>query len=137
MQARRVNGSGCRVRGSVFLAVAFLAGLALAGCGSSTPPKAASPVGCGTTRTAANSPVEIMVERGQVACSTALTVERNYATAIRDGKAAGNGGGAPVAVDGWTCQGFTTPEVIKTGKTSKCVKGSTELLAILDLSSSS
>jgi hypothetical protein len=136
MQARRINGSGCRVRGGVVLAAAVLTGVGLAGCGSS-PPKAAGPVRCGTTRTAANSPVEIMVQRGSVACSTALAVERNYAAAIRDGKAAGNGGGSPVTVDGWTCQGFTTPVVLKTGETSKCIKDSTELLAVLDIPASS
>jgi hypothetical protein len=133
MHARRIDTSGCRV----FLVAAFLTGLALAGCGSSSPPKAAGPVRCGTTRTAANSPVEIMVQRGSVACSTALTVERDYATAIRDGKATGNGGGSPVSVNGWICQGFATPVVLKTGETSKCVRASTELLAILDIPASS
>ncbi len=47
------------------------------------------------------------------------------------GKAPGNGGGGPVTVNGWTCQGFPTPELLKTGKTSKCVKAGIEILAVL------
>jgi hypothetical protein len=34
-------------------------------------------------------------------------------------------------VRGWTCQGFTTPVVLKTGQASKCVQGSKEILAVL------
>jgi hypothetical protein len=94
-------------------------------------------VRCGTSRTAANTPVFIDVTSGHVACSTALTVEHDYAQAIRDGHAVGNGGGGPVPVHGWICQGFSTPQVLKTGRTSKCVKGSTELVAILDVAGSS
>jgi hypothetical protein len=36
-----------------------------------------------------------------------------------------------VSVSGWTCEGFPTPEVLKTGDASKCVKGTTEILATL------
>jgi len=112
------------------LAAALLA--ATVGCSSS--PKAAgsaSATPCGTTRTAANVPVNIQVMRGQVACSTAMTVERDYAKAVADGKAPGNGGGGPVRILGWTCQGFPTPVVLKTGQASKCIQGSEEILAIL------
>lgn len=105
---------------------------AVTGCGSS-PGKTDSTaaVSCGTTRTAANVPVHIQVVRGQVACATALQVERAYASAIESGDVPGTGGGAPVKVQGWTCQGFATPVVLKTGDASKCVKDSTEILAVL------
>ena len=111
----------------------------LAGCGS---PGASSTTGkttgaasdltaCGTTKTAANVPVNIQIARGQVPCSVALAVERDYAKAILSGQVPGTGGGAPVHVQGWTCQGFTTPVVLRTGQASKCVDGSKEILAIL------
>jgi hypothetical protein len=83
------------------------------------------------TRTAANVPVNIQVEHGQVSCATALTVERDYAKVVSAGKAPGNGGGGPVHILGWTCVGFPTPVVLKTGQASKCVQGGVEILAIL------
>ncbi len=86
---------------------------------------------CGTTRTAANVPVNIEVAKGQVSCSMALAVEREYAKAILSGQVPGTGGGAPVHVQGWTCQGFTTPVVLRTGQASRCVDGGSEILAIL------
>ena len=86
---------------------------------------------CGQTKTAAQVPVNIEVARGQVPCATALSVMRAYATAIQQGKAPGNGGGGPLRVRGWTCQGFDTPTVLSTGNASKCVKGATEILAVL------
>jgi hypothetical protein len=121
------------------IAVAALLTMA-AGCGSPTSkPSAAGKrsatstraTSCGTTRTAANVPVHIQIARGQVSCATALTVERDYAAAILSGKVPGTGGGAPVHVQGWVCQGFATPVVLKTGQASKCVQGSSEILAIL------
>jgi hypothetical protein len=119
------------------ITVATLLTLA-AGCGSPAPKPApkrsATPAGatsCGTTRTAANVPVHIQIARGQVSCAIALTVERDYAKAILSGKVPGTGGGAPVHVQGWVCQGFATPVVLKTGQASKCVQGSSEILAIL------
>jgi hypothetical protein len=36
-----------------------------------------------------------------------------------------------VIVDGWTCQGFPTPELLKTGEASKCARHGTEIIAIL------
>jgi hypothetical protein len=86
---------------------------------------------CGMTKTAANVPVSIQIAHGKVSCATALAVERDYAKAIASGQVAGTGGGAPVHVQGWTCQGFATPVVLKTGQASKCVNGGTEILAIL------
>ncbi len=135
MRAGQIGSSGWRLWIAVLAATAILPAVALTGCGG-TAHGAASPVACGKSRTAANTPVEIEVLRGQVACSVALHVESAYTEAIRTGKAAGNGGGAPVSVSGWTCQGFATPVVDRTGETSKCVKGGTELLAILDLPAS-
>jgi hypothetical protein len=105
--------------------------LALAGCGSATKPTAATIQDCGTGRTAANVPVEIEVYRGQVACSAALQIEASYAKAIVQGRAPGNGGGGPVSVSGWTCQGLATPQLLKTGETSKCAKGGREIVAVL------
>jgi len=86
---------------------------------------------CGTTKTAANVPVRIHVQHGRVSCKTAMSIERDYASAISAGREPGNGGGGPVSVHGWTCQGFATPVVLRTGNASKCVKGSAEILAIL------
>jgi hypothetical protein len=110
-------------------ALAVLSALALAGCraGQST----ASVQNCGTGKTAANVPVEIEVDRGQVSCQTAMQVEAGYAEAIAKGLAPGNGGGGPVRVSGWTCQGLDTPQMLKTGETSKCVKDSLQIVAIL------
>ena len=131
----RLTAPACGVAAAAIL-------LAVAGCGSPATSSAA-PAGsgttgsatgmtvCGTTRTAANVPVHIQVARGQVSCATALKVERDYAKAIVSGDVPGTGGGAPVHVQGWTCQGFTTPVVLKTGQASKCVQGGNEILAIL------
>jgi hypothetical protein len=119
------------------LALAAAALAVTAGCSSpaSAPvkPKSAKATAtmCGTTRTAANVPVNIQVKHGQVACRTALKVERAYAAAIIAGKAPGSGGGGPVHVNGWTCEGFTTPVVLQTGQASKCVRDGSEILAIL------
>jgi hypothetical protein len=99
------------------------------GCGGH--PAAPRPVACGTTRTAAHVPVRIEIRSGQVSCQTALRVERAYAQAVAAGRAPGNGGGGPVRVGGWTCEGFATPVVLRTGKASKCVQGASEILAIL------
>jgi hypothetical protein len=136
----RVPASERLIAPACGLAVATLLVLLVTGCGShaSIPSGGASPkdtsaamAACGETKTAANVPVDIQIARGQVSCSVALTVERAYAKAILSGKVPGTGGGAPVHVKGWTCQGFTTPVVLKTGKASRCVQGSTEILAIL------
>ena len=104
----------------------------LAGCG--TPGAASAPGAaqtCGTTRTGANVPVIVTIDRGSVSCATALRVENSYAAVVRTGQIRGTGGGAPVTVSGWTCQGFPTPEVLKTGNTSVCRAGAAEVLAVL------
>jgi hypothetical protein len=123
----RLTAPACGIAASAALLAA-----AVAGCGS--PASSAASTGatvCGTTRTAANVPVHIQVAHGQVSCPTALAVERDYAKAISSGQVPGTGGGAPVRVHGWTCQGFTTPVVLKTGQASKCVQGGNEILAVL------
>jgi hypothetical protein len=103
----------------------------LAGC-SSAPAAGAGPgASCGTTRTAANVPVIIKVTRGIVNCGTALQVENEYAAMIRAGQVQGNGGGAPVTVSGWTCQGYPTPEVLSTGNASQCHTSSAAIVAVL------
>lgn len=116
--------------------VVMLCVLALSACGHAAGKVSAgdTPKLCGTSRTAANVPVTVSVSHGQVACATAMAIESGYAKAIDEGKAPGNGGGGPVPVDGWTCEGFPTPEVLKTGDASKCVKDGTEILASLSAS---
>jgi hypothetical protein len=78
-----------------------------------------------------NVPVVVKVARGPVSCAAALTIERAYAAAIRAGELRGNGGGAPLAVDGWTCQTYPTEKVLRTGETSECHTASAEVVAVL------
>ena len=128
----RTAGRGRRLSGSLCLATAMPAvAIVLAGAARAAKPKAAPAENCGSSRTAANVPVEVEVAKGQPSCKVALSVEKGYATAIIDGKVPGNGGGAPVVVNGWTCQGFPTPELLKTGDASKCARNGTEILAVL------
>ena len=124
-------------RGAAPAAVCWLGGTAgvlgavLTGCSSGPPAPGATGTSCGTTRTGANVPVWIKVEKGTVACATVLTVERDYAAMIAGGQVQGNGGGAPVKVDGWTCQGYATPTVTRTGIASECHTASAEVVAVL------
>ena len=139
MHPRRSSGRArCSARARIgrLLLLAALVTAAAAGCGTSggaAPGSAtrAKVTACGTMKTAAAVPVKVEVIRGQLACSTARTVERAYAMAIRSGRAPGNGGGGPVKIRGWTCQGFATPIVLQTGKASKCVRDGVEILEIL------
>jgi len=98
---------------------------------SSAPVTAGAGATCGSTHTAAGVPVIIKVAKGSVNCKTAMQVENEYATRIKDGQVRGNGGGAPVAVSGWTCQGYSTPEVLSTGNASQCHTGGAAILAVL------
>lgn len=91
------------------------------------PPRAV----CGTSRTAVDVPVLIEVEKGSVSCPVALRVQAAYDAAIRAGKVRGNGGGAPVRVSGWTCQGLATTAILQTGEASHCGKDGTEIVAVL------
>lgn len=119
------------------LTIAPLAlGAAVAGCSPGSPAGRAG-TSCGGTRTGVNVPVIITVAKGTVDCPTAMRVEQAYAAAIRDGALHGNGGGAPVVVDGWTCQAYPTLEVLRTGAASECHTASAELLAVLALPSAS
>jgi hypothetical protein len=133
-----------RSRAVAAVALAMLAAGGLAACGGA---KGSSPgpgtqgtqlpagngpaMQCGTVRTAAGVPVEIEVQRGTAGCGAALAVERAYSRAIASGKVRGNGGGAPVTIKGWVCQGYNTPRVLATGRASACHKNGTEILAIL------
>jgi hypothetical protein len=118
-------------------AAVLLAGGAvlLAGCGSGPGAglSGVSGIGatCGTTRTAADVPVIIKVARGAVNCGMALKVEDEYAAMIRDGQVRGTGGGAPVTVSGWTCQGYNTPVMLRTGNASQCHTSTAMILAVL------
>lgn len=129
------------------LAAAGLA-LLIAGCGASPDPQtgaqhASEPptatqlapprATCGTTRTAVNVPVIIEVEKGAAACSLAMRIQDAYTAEVRAGRVQGNGGGAPVQVDGWTCQGEDTPTIVQTGEASQCHRGGTEIVAVLNL----
>ena len=108
------------------------------GAAAANATQGATPAGtlCGTTRTGANVPVVIKVTKGTVNCSTALRIEDDYAALIKSGNLKGNGGGAPLAVSGWTCQGYPTPQVLATGVASECHTTSAEVIAVLALPTS-
>ena len=114
------RGRAQRSRRSVGLVVLLTA--TTAGCSGHGSPPAGRPTvtACGTAKTAADVPVKVLVAKGHLACGAARAVVLAYAKAIRSGQAPGNGGGGPVSIKGWTCQGFTTPVVLKTGKAAKC-----------------
>jgi hypothetical protein len=134
-EARLAAGARALVTLMLLLPVAAAA----AACGttqaaghSSRSPSAGSYLAfCGSARTAAQVPVRVEIARGHVPCARAKAVELAYAKAIRSGFAPGNGGGGPVKIMGWTCQGFATPVVLHTGKASKCTQDSNEILEIL------
>jgi hypothetical protein len=66
-----------------------------------------------------------------------MKIERDDTAALASGHAPGNGGGGPVSIKGWVCEGFDTPEILRTGDTSKCSKGPSEILAVLAMPSGS
>src|SRR6516225_9760231 len=125
----RLAGSVAPLAGGAAL-LAGCEGL-LAGCASAAAAGVGPGASCGTTRTAANVPVIIKVAKGTVNCGTALQIENEYAAKIRAGQVQGNGGGAPVAVSGWTCQGYPTPEVLSTGNASQCHNSRAAIVAVL------
>lgn len=108
--------------------VCSLAACLVTGCSSGQATAGAT---CGSTHTAAGVPVVIKVAKGSVNCTTAIRVEDKYAAMVRDGQVPGNGGGAPVVVSGWTCQGYDTPDVLRTGNASQCHSGGNAILAVL------
>jgi hypothetical protein len=134
-----------RSRAVAASALAALAAAAVAGCGA-TPGKQSTTAGggptassapatrCGTARTAAGVPVDVDVV-GRASCQDAMTVERQYTRALASGKVPGNGGGAPVKIHGWVCQGYDTPQVLATGRASICRKQGMQILAVLVLPS--
>jgi hypothetical protein len=133
-----IGGAWPRRPGLVLSATAALGAsvlaVLLAGC-SAGPAPGATGTACGHTRTAVNVPVVIMVARGTVNCATAMRAEAGYAAAVKAGDLRGNGGGAPVTVDGWTCESYPTHEVLRTGNASECRTASAEVVAVLSLSS--
>jgi hypothetical protein len=121
--------------------LAVLAAGAVAGCGASpgkqhTTAASVPTTRCGSVRTAAGVPVDVDVA-GPVPCPEAMTVERDYTRALASGQVPGNGGGAPVKIHGWVCQGYDTPQVLATGRASACRKQGMQILAILVLASPS
>jgi hypothetical protein len=112
---------------AVLLVLPAVAGCSAAGGGRG----ARAPVRCGMSHTAAGVPVVVEITAGSVTCRVALDVEHAYAQAVASGKVPGNGGGAPVTIHGWVCQGFNTPKVLATGHASACHKNGTEILAVL------
>jgi hypothetical protein len=136
------------MRRSPFAAVALA--LLVTGCGAAAKPHGGPPdpsaapaatqlapprATCGTTRTAANVPIIVEVEKGSAPCRVAMQVQSGYTALVRSGRVRGNGGGAPVQVDGWTCQGQDTPTTVQTGEASNCRKGPAEIVAVLNLQS--
>jgi len=123
------------VRRTLFGGLGALWGCAclVTGC-SSAPSAGGAGATCGSTHTAAGVPVIIKVAKGSVNCEAAMQVENEYAAEIKVGQVVGNGGGAPVVVSGWTCQGYNTPEVLSTGNVSQCRTGSATILAVLPVS---
>jgi len=116
------------------VAGAGLLAAGIAGCSAGPGPgPGATGTSCGNARTAVNVPVAIMVAKGPVNCATALRVEQGYAAAIKAGEVHGNGGGSPLAVDGWTCQTYPTPQVLRTRDASECHTASAEVVAVLSL----
>jgi hypothetical protein len=127
-----VERDDLRRTGSIAAVICVLAcGAAmLSGC-SSAAAGAQAGASCGITKTAADVPVLIKVAKGTVDCGTALRIENEYAAKIRSGQVPGNGGGAPVKVSGWICQGYNTPEVLSTGNASQCHTAGAAILAVL------
>jgi hypothetical protein len=117
------------------LGMAGLLGIAgLAGC-SAVASAGATGTACGMTRTAAGEAVTIDVAKGPVNCATVLRVEAGYAAAIRNGDLRGNGGGAPIAVGGWTCESYPAMEALRTRDASECHMANAEVVAVLSVSS--
>jgi putative hemolysin len=127
---------GTTWRAAITAGVLTMAGLASLTACSSAPAPGSTGTSCGSTRTAANVLVDIRVAKGTANCASAMRAEQGYATMISDGDIRGNGGGAPVTVDGWTCEGYTTPVALQTGDTSECHTAAAEVVAVLVLPSS-
>ncbi len=101
------------------------------GTSGNTSEGAALGMRCGTASTAAHVPVIVEVPKGTVGCAEALRVQRDYTRKLVAGQAPGNGGGGPVPVDGWVCEGYPTPLVLRTGRASECHRGGIKFYAVL------
>ena len=86
---------------------------------------------CGQAYSAGHVPVILKVSAGTVPCAQAQQVQSAYSHDVMAGKAPGNGGGGPVRIDGWTCQGLPTPRVLQTGEVSTCAKDGDRFDAVL------
>lgn len=136
---RRKRPWALATRGARWLAAlgSGLAVIGLAGCAAAAPaaPASGGPgASCGQTRTAAGVPVTIQVVRGTVSCTAALRVETAYAAAIKAGGLRGTGGGAPLQVDGWTCESYSTTQALRSRRASACHTANAEVVAVLSLS---
>jgi len=127
--------AGCSAASGASSAPAPGAGAAVSGALSPQPTP--SGTACGHTRTGAGVPVIVKVTKGTVDCATAMRIENSYASLVKHGDLQGNGGGAPLSVSGWTCQGYPTPQVLATGAASECHTASAELVAVLALPATS
>jgi hypothetical protein len=134
-EGRKESSMSRRTRPAAAFAAAVVALGTLTLCVACASTKGASTGGpvtrCGSSSTAVGVPVEIDVQRGHVSCQLAMSVEHGYAHAVATGQVHGNGGGSPVTVNGWICQGFETPVVDRTGNVSACRKDTQEILAVL------
>ena len=101
-----------------------------AASGPGASASSAPAIRCGRARTAAGVPVDVEIV-GHATCHAAMSVERDYSRALASGKVPGNGGGAPVSIQGWICKGYDTPQVLKTGRASACRKHGSQILAVL------
>jgi hypothetical protein len=128
------------MRRTALLVAAILAPVLMAGCGSAHAARTGSGLSgaeastgesCGQSFSAGHVPVTLEVDAGTVPCAQAEQVESTYNHDLTAGLAPGNGGGGPVRVDGWTCQGFPTPHVLQTGEVSKCARNGNEFDALL------
>ena len=119
--------------GIAVTAVAGLAGAGLAGCASTGTATATATAGtaCGRATTAAGVPVTIKVARGPANCTSALRAEAAYTAAIKAGEVRGNGGGAPLTVDGWTCESYSATQAQAAGYASECHTANAEVVAVL------
>ena len=125
------------MRRAVRLVLATLAMALVAGCGNAhaarTGTSSSATVGgsCGKSATAGHVPVTLEVTAGTVPCAQAMQVESAYNHELTAGMAPGNGGGGPVRVNGWTCQGYPTPRVLQTGQVSRCARNGSQFDAVL------
>jgi hypothetical protein len=140
LRAGRKSGYAAAGRRAALAGFVLLGLPAVAGCSSASASAAsagaatsagAAGTNCGRATTAAGAAVTIRVVKGPADCAAALRAEAGYAAAIRKGDLQGNGGGAPVAVDGWTCESYPTPQALRTGDVSACQTASAEVVAVL------